>query len=184
MCTMACLHVCSLCACLMPIKVRKGCQISPSYSLWANMWVLGTKAGSSSRAASTLYPWTVSTARILWFRHLIPSLSLSALISSLYPNKFHFLRDDSAAFAVDQTSNFSASAHEQNLKRDHPKSGHSEVHWICHSCEILFTTSNAPRQSAGALAAFLQGGFCAAVLTGNLHTSGLRRLAQFSLDEG
>jgi hypothetical protein len=48
------------------LKRPEGHQISWSYRwLWATMWVLGSKPGSSARAASSLKHWVISPASVL-----------------------------------------------------------------------------------------------------------------------
>ena len=48
-------YVCALCACLMPLEVRRGCQILWNWSnrqMWAPVWELGTDPASSARTVA------------------------------------------------------------------------------------------------------------------------------------
>jgi hypothetical protein len=60
----ACMNACTLCAYLGPMEARRGHQMPWNWSykwLWASMWVMQTKPGSSPRVASELN-WAISPA--------------------------------------------------------------------------------------------------------------------------
>lgn len=64
------MHVCDIC--LVPVKVRAGCQIPWNWSdrwLWATMWVLGIEPGSSTRKPSAFNLWAISLAYKIWRDH-------------------------------------------------------------------------------------------------------------------
>jgi hypothetical protein len=64
------MYVCALCACLVPLKARKGHWISWNWSyrwLRAAMWVLGIELWSPEWVASALNPWAISVAPAVLF---------------------------------------------------------------------------------------------------------------------
>jgi hypothetical protein len=60
---LACMYICILWIFLVPEAARKGLWNWTSRWLWATVWVLGTKPGSSGRAASALNFWAISPAQ-------------------------------------------------------------------------------------------------------------------------
>lgn len=66
----ACIYACVPCACLVPLEIRRGCQIPWYWSSgksWATMWVLESEPGSSTRADHTLNRWAISPTLKLSF---------------------------------------------------------------------------------------------------------------------
>ena len=86
-----CMCVCVLCPCLVPLKVRRGCQIPWNWSyrqLWAASWVLGSEPRSSARAASALLCWAIYPATFSlfcgWGQHSIHLPTWSFSLSLLF----------------------------------------------------------------------------------------------------